>query len=220
VNRGTLTQQLVDAAQKTMPADVRDSVIADLNAGLLTRFVPHPTIQASEVTGTQNLTFDIWGNTPPFNFGVANQLPTAGDYNPQPYNPARVDRVLTLGAVDEWKLTSNAASHPFHIHVNPFQIVSIVNNNNPTFDVSAPGVVDQGDPQYRDLRGVWKDTLWIKPGYTATVRTRYENYIGEFVLHCHILDHEDQGMMQNVAIVLPGGEPASVNATAEEHSNH
>ncbi|MFL6845249.1 MAG: multicopper oxidase family protein [Allosphingosinicella sp.] len=220
VNRGTLTQQLVDAAQKVMPADVRDSVIADLNAGLLTRFVPHPTIQASEVTGTQNMTFDIWGNAPPFNFGVANQLPTAGDYNPQPYNPARVDRVLTLGSVDEWKLTSNAASHPFHIHVNPFQIVSIVNNNNPTFDVSAPGVVDQGDPQYRDLRGVWKDTLWVKPGYTATVRTRYENYIGEFVLHCHILDHEDQGMMQNVAIVLPGGEPASVNATAEEHSNH
>jgi FtsP/CotA-like multicopper oxidase with cupredoxin domain len=64
---------------------------------------------------------------------------------------------------------------------------------------------------------VWKDTLWIKslvssagppaPNtiYTIRVRTRYQRYIGEFVLHCHILDHEDQGMMQNVAVVLPNG---------------
>jgi multicopper oxidase len=55
---------------------------------------------------------------------------------------------------------------------------------------------------------VWKDTLWVKSlalqvpypqgVYTIVVRTRYERYIGEYVLHCHILDHEDQGMMQNV----------------------
>jgi len=68
------------------------------------------------------------------------------------------------------------------------------------------------DPQYQGMRGIWKDTLWIKsllPDdpkgiYTIKIRTRYERYIGEFVLHCHILDHEDQGMMQNVRIALPG----------------
>ena len=71
------------------------------------------------------------------------------------------------------------------------------------------------------MRGVWKDTLWIKNGmspfapradqpkgvYTVIVRTRYRRYIGDFVLHCHILNHEDQGMMQNVRIVLPGAAP-------------
>jgi hypothetical protein len=40
-------------------------------------------------------------------------------------------------------------------------------------------------------------------------RTRYDRYIGEYVLHCHILDHEDAGMMANVLIVpdlnAPGG---------------
>ena len=41
--------------------------------------------------------------------------------------------------------------------------------------------------------------------YTITIRTRYERYIGDFVLHCHILDHEDQGMMQNIRIALPDG---------------
>ncbi|MEA3054567.1 MAG: hypothetical protein QOG72_3470 [Sphingomonadales bacterium] len=213
MNKGTLTEQLIDAAQKVMPTDVRGAVIADLQNGRLDRFVPHQTIAQSELSGGQELSFDIQTQTSPQQFQIANQLPSSPGYNPQSYDPGRVDRVLTLGAAEEWKLTSNVASHPFHIHVNPFQIVKVVNDNNPTVDVSAPGFVDNGDPQYRDLRGAWKDTLWIKPGYTATVRTRYENYIGEFVLHCHILDHEDQGMMQNVAIVLPGGTPASVNAS-------
>ncbi len=152
---------------------------------------------------------------------VANQLVGSPGYNPQDYNPARLDRKLTLGTAEEWKLTSNGTGHPFHIHVNPFEIVSIVNNANPGVDVSVLGTPDaNNDPQYPGLKGVWKDTLWIKPNYTVTVRTRYERYIGEFVLHCHILDHEDQGMMQNVAIALPGGTPASVNADSEAHGNH
>ena len=63
---------------------------------------------------------------------------------------------------------------------------------------------------------MWKDTLWVKsliPNvdypkgvYTLVIRTRYQRYIGEYVLHCHILDHEDQGMMQNVQINLPDGQ--------------
>ncbi len=220
VNRGTTVEQLVDSARKTMPADVRDSVIADLNNGLkLSRFAPHETIATSELSGGQEMTFDITSPTPTTNlFQVANQLPTSPGYNPQAYDPGRLDRKLTLGTAEEWKLTSNRAGHPFHIHVNPFEIVKIVNDNNPTVDVSAFGVFDGGDPQYPGLKGMWKDTLWIKPGYTVTMRTRYKRYIGEFVLHCHILDHEDEGMMQNVAVVLPGGSAASVNAPPVGHS--
>jgi len=41
--------------------------------------------------------------------------------------------------------------------------------------------------------------------YTIKIRTRYQRYVGEYVLHCHILDHEDQGMMQKVRIELPDG---------------
>lgn len=219
VQRGTVIEQLVDAAKRTMPADVRDEVIADLNNGLtLNRFTPHKTIAESELSGGQQLTFDIQANPNP-KFMVANQLVGSPGYNPQSYDPGRTDRKLTLGTAEEWKLTSNGVGHPFHIHVNPFEIVSIVNNNNPGVDVSIPGSFDGGDPQYVGLKGVWKDTLWIKPNYTVTVRTRYERYIGEFVLHCHILDHEDQGMMQNVAIVLPGQNAASVNAAPVGH-NH
>ena len=83
-------------------------------------------------------------------------------------------------------------------------------------DVSGEDVVPGADPQYRGLKGLWKDTirvesLIVKPAdqddpkqkYTVVVRTRYERYIGDFVLHHHILDREDQGMMQNVRIELP-----------------
>ncbi|HEY6814235.1 MAG TPA: multicopper oxidase domain-containing protein [Croceibacterium sp.] len=213
-----LTQQLVADAEATMPPDVKAAVIADLNAGLkLTQFTPHLAIAASEVTGTQELTFYINVNDPNITqFEVGNTLNTA---DAVPYDPNRIDRELVLGGVDEWTLQSHFVSHPFHIHVNPFQIVEILDPSGK--DVSAAGAIDDTggkvDPQYPGLKGVWKDTLWIKslvsaagppaPNtiYTIRVRTRYQRYIGEFVLHCHILDHEDQGMMQNVAVVLPNG---------------
>jgi FtsP/CotA-like multicopper oxidase with cupredoxin domain len=223
VNKGTLKEQLITSAKKNMPANIRDEVIADLENGLsLRRFTKHRTVADSELSGGQELTFDITSTGPTTNlFQVANQLPTSPGYNPQEYKPDRLDRKLTLGAAEEWKLTSNRAGHPFHIHVNPFEIVKIVNDRFPTVDLSLPGARDLfNDPQYPGLKGMWKDTLWVKPGYTVTVRTRYERYIGEFVLHCHILDHEDMGMMQNVAVVLPGGTGSSVNAPADAHGNH
>ena len=123
------------------------------------------------------------------------------------YVPSRIDRTANIGDVQEWRLTSTAAGHPFHIHVNPFQIDRIIDTKNGNRDVSVPG---SGDSSYDGLKGTWKDTLWIKQGFEIYVRTRYERYIGEYVLHCHILDHEDQGMMQNVKVVLPDGKGGGV----------
>jgi hypothetical protein len=47
----------------------------------------------------------------------------------------------------------------------------------------------------------FRDTLFVENGYQVHVRTHYDRYIGEFVIHCHILDHEDAGMMLNIQIV-------------------
>jgi FtsP/CotA-like multicopper oxidase with cupredoxin domain len=210
-----LTRELIAAAKVNMPDSIQSRVASDLRDGLkLTKFVPHADIKDSEVTGTQELRFNIDVNKSPAEFQV----------NGKPYDPGRIDRVLTLGGVDEWTLKSDFVSHPFHIHVNPFQIVKILDPNGK--DVSTADAVDSidaPDPQYRALKGVWKDTLWVKnlvppgkpPGqYTLVVRTRYQRYIGDFVLHCHILDHEDQGMMQNVRIALPDG------GGSESHGHH
>ncbi|MGK7893306.1 MAG: multicopper oxidase family protein [Xenococcus sp. (in: cyanobacteria)] len=205
-----LTAILVEAAYDNMPDSIKQAVVDDLNDDLkLTKFIPHLDIGDEEVTGYQELVFNIDTSGPSAIFQVSN----GKDYDPQPYNPDRIDRDLSLGGVDEWSLESRFVSHPFHIHVNPFQIVAIYDPDGN--DVSAFDATDGDDPQYPGLKGVWKDTLWIKgpnPGtpypqgiYTIVVRTRYQRYIGEFVLHCHILDHEDQGMMQNIRIVLPAG---------------
>jgi FtsP/CotA-like multicopper oxidase with cupredoxin domain len=204
-------QLLAAVAASDWPDDVKAQVRGQLEDGMkLTSFVPHPDIKDGDVTGTQTLTFNI--DTTQIN-------EVFFEIDGQPYDPTRIDRTLKLGGIDEWTLTSNLASHPFHIHVNPFQVVKIIAPDGKT-DVSAAGAIDNFakdknnnaiiDPQYPGLKGVWKDTLFVKnagPGvYTVVVRTRYQRYIGDFVLHCHILDHEDQGMMQNIRIALPDGQ--------------
>jgi len=238
-----LTATLVAAAERAIAdAGIRKAVVDDLRDGLkLSRFVWHRTLEDAKDLPVQQLVFNIAvpQKTDPdqkVKFQVDGQV----------YDPARIDRKLVLGAAEEWVLRSNFVGHPFHIHVNPFQIISITDPRGR--DVSAPGAVDDyvvpgspvpalppgtgnGDPQYPGMKGVWKDTIWIKnllapapgvdpaPGrYTITVRTRYERYIGEFVLHCHILDHEDQGMMQNVSIGVPDGKGGT--AAAHAHGSH
>ena len=101
------------------------------------------------------------------------------DINGKQFEPDRIDQVLELNATEEWQLSSDLAPHPFHIHVNPFQIVA-------------------GDP---DNPGFWKDTVIVPSDRDITIRSRYEVFTGKFVLHCHILNHEDNGMMQLIEIV-------------------
>ncbi len=100
--------------------------------------------------------------------------------NGKSFNPKN-KRILQLNNAQIWKLSSQNSNHPFHIHVNPFQY-------------------DRKDPNGKPER-IWRDTLMIKEGHPETIRSRYERFSGKFVLHCHILEHEDQGMMEIVEIV-------------------
>lgn len=235
-----LVDALVASADANMPPAVRDQVVSDLKHSLngapaprLTKFVPHKTVTDQEVSHVQGqeMVFFLSARDPskgPFEFTVGNSFKVVDDKGylrpegAREYDPGKIDRSLVLGQAQQWELRSYSVSHPFHIHVNPFQVVSVIpvdQNGADGPDLSLPGAVDKdGDDQYAGLHGAWKDTLWVKtnlfPGqltatpvnyYKITVRTRYERYIGEFVLHCHILDHEDQGMMQNVMISVPDG---------------
>ena len=109
--------------------------------------------------------------------------------NDLPYTD-EVTRTLTLGKASEWEVstdpTSGSAQHPFHIHVNPFEMTRIGPDGRP--------------------EKVWKDTVLVKadehtPDNPLRLRSRYEDFDGKFVMHCHILNHEDKGMMVNVEIV-------------------
>lgn len=105
--------------------------------------------------------------------------------NGKPFGEAPT-RELQLNTAEKWTLCTRglAPAHPFHIHVNPFQLSRL-------------------GPDGK-LQNVWRDTLLVRDSRTEEIYTRYEDYIGEFVLHCHILDHEDQGMMELVKINLEG----------------
>ena len=120
-----ISSKLVALAEANMPADVKATVVSDLKAGMkFTSFTPHPDVTDEEVkgNGTQELTFFIDTTGPDVKFEVGNSLNTA---DVKPYDPTRIDRQLPLGKAQVWTLQSHFVSHPFHIHVNPFQIVSI-----------------------------------------------------------------------------------------------
>lgn len=187
---------LVRQARERLEGPALARVLGELQEAAAIRldsFVWHRPIEPSEVTGTQSLVFEVNAIAPP---------PTGPDeptdrylVNGRVYDPAIVDRILPLGGVEEWTLTANRFPHVFHIHVNPFQVIAATTDKGEdAFEV---------DPLFAGMKGVWKDTILVNAGYRVAIRTRYQRYIGEFVLHCHVLDHEDQGMMQNVRIALP-----------------
>ena len=116
-----------------------------------------------------------------------------------------VDECMSLNTSEEWKISNTATTfHPFHIHVNPFQIIAI-NDGKTTKTFSPPYV--------------WQDTIALPPngGYVIT-RSRFVDFTGKFVLHCHILAHEDLGMMQLVE-VREGVCPPTPYHTAATHGH-
>ena len=100
-------------------------------------------------------------------------------------------QTMKLGTAEEWTVKNDTRGvHAFHIHVNPLFITHINGEELP-----------EGSPLRR-----WQDTIGIPTGQnrqpgSVTYKTRFETYRGKFVIHCHILRHEDLGMMQTVEVV-------------------
>ena len=111
--------------------------------------------------------------------------PWVGLINGSPYDPDH-PRILKLDTAQTWEISSVFSHHPYHIHVNPFEVI------------------------FRDEEGkikdrIWKDTILVDELNSSQTnkietRTRYEDFTGAFVTHCHILDHEDHGMMEKIVI--------------------
>ena len=121
----------------------------------------------------------------------------------KPFDPNNI-RKLRLNAIQDWRLSSGRGAHPFHIHVNHFQIVdkyvkTCVREDKEGNCTQKEWVHVKPDP-------VWKDTYFVRSDERTIIRTTYKNFTGKFVIHCHILDHEDQGMMQSVEILPPGDQ--------------
>jgi hypothetical protein len=76
--------------------------------------------------------------------------------------------------------SNSMMDHPFHLHVWPFQVIGR----------SGGGTLDPG----------WHDTVNIPVGKSVTIRIPFADFGGKTVFHCHILGHEDLGMMANINV--------------------
>jgi hypothetical protein len=123
-----------------------------------------------------------------------------------------------LNSVEEWKFTNfNNDAHPIHVHVNNLQVTEVVD--------PVVGTRTGVQPWGQDIVNVPAPVIdanrdSLTPG-SATMRTQFAEYTGTFVLHCHRLNHEDNGMMalinvipevSSYAVAIPGsnGKPATV----------
>ena len=118
----------------------------------------------------------------PINFKYDDQT-KVGTVNNVPFDPVAGPVLkLKLGEVRELQIHSVTESpHPFHIHVNPFEVVTY-------------------DAQRNILDRVWRDTVAVFDSPDVFIRLRCDRYTGRSVLHCHNLLHEDFGMMQTIDI--------------------
>jgi FtsP/CotA-like multicopper oxidase with cupredoxin domain len=103
-----------------------------------------------------------------------------------------------LDSVEEWKfVNTNNDEHPIHVHVNDFQVMEY---SDPTTGLHT-GPEQWGlDNVNVPAPSMHSDESVIEPGILS-FRTRFDDYIGLFVMHCHRLNHEDNGLMALVNVI-------------------
>jgi FtsP/CotA-like multicopper oxidase with cupredoxin domain len=103
---------------------------------------------------------------------------------------SRIDEVVTLGDTEVWEVrNAGGTPHNFHVHDVQFRVLTV-----------------DGDAPPPALRGP-KDTVYVPPGSTVRLLMRFTDYADPdwaYMFHCHLLQHEDGGMMGQFVVVRPG----------------
>ena len=179
-------QQFIHSAAKTIVEIVVSGPPKDmaLPTTLPTPKRYYPLIQPSEVSQVREIEFS--GNFP----AVMNPY-VGGDFsiNNALYDEKACPVYVTLDSIEQWNIEvgdmqhGGSEGHPFHIHVNHFEVISIGGAPVP------PGTI--------------QDTIWVPADTTVVIRQKFKEFTGKSVYHCHILPHEDTGMMANFLIDTP-----------------
>ena len=115
------------------------------------------------------------------NHGMSPAVGMAFLINGEPYSHDIIHTQVKLDTIEDWELINTGVmDHPFHIHGNAFQVIS-----------------RNGQPE---SLLAWRDTVLVKRGETVRIRIPFKDFAGKTVYHCHVLDHEDLGMMGNLMI--------------------
>jgi FtsP/CotA-like multicopper oxidase with cupredoxin domain len=161
--------------------NVQDKTIAQAAQLTLSSLVPEHDLGNDQIQTQRTLIF----NGSPDN-QTANRFGDVGtnQINGKVFDHDRIDYIVKLGDVEEWTLKNlDSEDHTFHIHVNDFQVMSV-----------------NGQPY--DGHGL-QDMVVIPQGGEVVIRIPFTDFVGKFVFHCHILPHEDTGMMGIVEVVDP-----------------
>jgi FtsP/CotA-like multicopper oxidase with cupredoxin domain len=209
---------------------------------------------------TRHLRFDTvpYSDRSHVSKGAGKPLMPVHQINDKLYSDQTVDQTMILDTAEEWKISNKTdnIAHPFHIHINPFQIVDLFQPNSAEAkDPNNPCYADPLKPEtWKACRPlprpyVWWDTFNIPtarqevlpcqkveacepatirphvtcmkfpvprkdksgvdmvdqcrvtiPGYFK-FKSRFVDFTGQYVIHCHILAHEDRGMMELVQVI-------------------
>lgn len=113
--------------------------------------------------------------------------------NGKTMDPGRIDETVEVGSTEIWEIRNAASfSHNFHIHDVRFKLLEYAGGRPPAH-----------------LAG-WKDTVYVPPGERVRLLIRFTDYTDRstpYMFHCHLLAHEDAGMMGQFVVVRPGERP-------------
>jgi len=104
------------------------------------------------------------------------------------------DEIVAPGSTHLWEFVNAGGpmgtqmAHPIHLHGRQFRVVGRTGGS-PANSVR-DGLIDDG----------WTDTVLVLPNETVRIQVRFSDYPGLYLYHCHILEHEDMGMMRNFRI--------------------
>ena len=173
VDRGGMGAMMGGAAASSGPVTLATMV----TAGAPVTAPPLPTALLAEapapgpVTGRRQITFQMGMGAGGMAFTIDGRA----------FDPKRDDQTIALGSTEEWTITNpGPLAHPFHLHVWPFTVLESSDATPPT--------------------GVPQDVVLVPARGWVRLRIPFTTYSGRSVYHCHILDHEDAGMMATVNV--------------------
>ena len=104
------------------------------------------------------------------------------------------EETVAAGSTQLWEFENRAnpmgmeAAHPIHMHGRQFRVIERTGGR--ATNALRAGIVDGG----------WRDTVLVLPGETVRVQVPFTRHPGLYLYHCHILEHEDMGMMRNFRV--------------------
>lgn len=151
---------------------------------LPTSLVPYTPINAMDATNYRTIVMDTIRLLP---IDKPNRAEGPFGLNYQTFNMDSINQVVHLNTIEIWTLINKTlVAHPFHIHDIQFNVIE-----------------KSGMPPQPSETG-WKDVVLVLPGDSVKFITRFETFADNttpYMYHCHLLHHEDDGMMGSFLVI-------------------